>query len=86
MTCNDLNDENDNIIWPTKETKTNKEELLPSNSPYQVTPMQVPFIDYFDEEMETMEIKIGIGLNDIVFGIYQEDVVGILGKPDKILA
>ena len=31
-----------------------------------------------------MEIKIGIGLDDIVFGMSQEEVKTIMGKPDKI--
>lgn len=31
-----------------------------------------------------MEIKIGIGLDNIVFGIFQEDVINLLGEPDKI--
>lgn len=31
-----------------------------------------------------MEIKIGIGLDNIIFGMSQEDVKRIIGKPDKI--
>ena len=31
-----------------------------------------------------MEIKIGIGLDNIVFGMSQEDVNSIFGIPDKI--
>ena len=31
-----------------------------------------------------MEIKVGIGLDNIIFGMSQEDVVGTLGEPDKI--
>ena len=31
-----------------------------------------------------MEVKIGIGLDDIVFGMSQEEVKSILGLPDKV--
>ena len=31
-----------------------------------------------------MEIKVGIGLDNIVFGMLQDEVIGILGEPDKI--
>lgn len=31
-----------------------------------------------------MEIKVGIGIDDIYFGMSQKDVVAKLGKPDKI--
>lgn len=31
-----------------------------------------------------MEIKIGVGLDNIVFGMSQEDVKNLLGTPDKV--
>jgi|LSQX01.3.fsa_nt_gb hypothetical protein len=31
-----------------------------------------------------MEIKTGIGFSNIIFGMYQEEVIKILGKPNKI--
>lgn len=31
-----------------------------------------------------VEIKIGIGLDDLIFGMSQEEVKNILGKPDKV--
>lgn len=31
-----------------------------------------------------MEIKIGIGLDNIIFGMTQEDIINILGSPDKM--
>jgi len=34
---------------------------------------------------ENMEIKIGIGLDDIIFGMYLKDVTAIVGKADKIV-
>jgi len=33
--------------------------------------------------MEYQVIKIGIGLGDIIFGMGQEEVIGILGEPDS---
>jgi len=32
-----------------------------------------------------VEIKIGIGLENLVFGMYQEEIEKVMGKPDKIL-
>ena len=31
-----------------------------------------------------MEIKIGVGLDNIVFGMSQEDVKNLLGAPNKV--
>ncbi|MCR3759759.1 hypothetical protein KYB31_12320 [Clostridium felsineum] len=31
-----------------------------------------------------MDIKIGVGIEEVLFGMKQEDVIEILGKPDKI--
>lgn len=32
-----------------------------------------------------MEIKIGVGLDDLIFGMFKKDILNILGQPDKIL-
>ena len=31
-----------------------------------------------------MEIKIGLGLDNLIFGMLQEDVIDLMGEPDKI--
>lgn len=32
-----------------------------------------------------MEIKIGTGIRNIVFGMTQDEIETILGKPDKVI-
>jgi hypothetical protein len=33
-----------------------------------------------------MELKLGIGIGEIVFGLLESDITGMLGEPDKITA
>jgi len=76
-----LFDNDDKIIWPIENTKINQGCLSPENLQCRMSTMP-PCEPAGDGK--PMEIKIGIGLDNIVFGIFQEDVINLLGEPDKI--
>lgn len=77
-----LFDNEDEIIWPMEKEEISHECMLSEN--LQCETALIPTSKPVGVD-KPMEIKIGIGLNDIVFGIFQEDVINLLGKPDKIL-
>jgi len=76
-----LFDDNDEIIWPMKKEESNHDCSLFEN--FQC-PVNLMSSSEFVKENKLMEIKIGLGLDNIIFGIFQEDVINVLGKPDKI--
>ena len=62
----------DEIIWPSIKDSVQNEKPRPQWNCEAL------------KEDRTLEIKIGIGLEDLVFGMSQEDVKSIMGEPDKI--
>lgn len=77
-----LFDGGDNIIWPMEKEEPNHGWVLSENIQCLANPLP-PGEPVGDNK--PMEIKVGIGLDNIIFGIFQEDVINLLGKPDKIL-
>jgi hypothetical protein len=68
-----LYDENDETIWPTGKTETKFK--YQSNS----IPMSEP-----NEVDKVIKIVIGNGIENLIFGMFETDVLFALGDPDKI--
>ena len=77
-----LFDNDDEIIWPIEKEDSVHSRLSLENLQNQACHMLLGSPKGINRPIQ---IKIGIGLDNIIFGIFQDDVINLLGKPDKIL-
>ena len=77
-----LFDDNDEIIWPIRKGGISHNPILPGKDQYET---KLIFADNTVDNNKPMEIKIGVGLDYTIFGMFQKDIINIGGKPDKIL-